>query len=335
YDSDPSFGNYKSKTLFAEAYTNVYLAEHLGLLAGVDYRGQKANIETTYGNLGSDSLHTDQVSGYASLLLKSIEGFSAELGGRYTHHSQFGSAFTYSINPSYLINKQVKVFVNISSGFRSPSIYNIASEYGNRNIKPEKSMSYEGGIQYINSSNTVNLRATAFARDIRDVIIFKSLFVAPYGQYDNANKQKDKGFELEATVRPADKWNITANYSYVDGKVTAPKGSKDTSYFNLYRRPKNTVNTTVGFQACRKFYASVGLRWVDKRQDQFYNSNTFSVENKTLASYYNLNVYGAWQATSYLKAFVDLQNVTDQQYFDAYGYNSRRFNFMAGVSVRF
>jgi vitamin B12 transporter len=31
--------------------------------------------------------------------------------------------------------------------------------------------------------------------------------------------------------------------------------------------------------------------------------------------------------------FLDLKNITNQKYFDILGYNSRKFNFMAGVSV--
>jgi vitamin B12 transporter len=265
--------------------------------------------------------------------LKELGGFNAELGARFTHHSVFGSAFTYSFNPSYLINKQVKLFANIASGFRAPSLYNLASEYGNASLKPEKSMSYEAGIQYINTNNTANLRVTYFNRIIKDVIIFKSLFVAPYGQYDNADKQKDHGFEVEAIVRPADKWSIVANYSFTDGKVSTLSAAtaKDTSFYNLYRRPKNTFNTTIGYQAGKKLFTSIGFRWVDKRDDLFFNSNTFATEKKVLGAYYNLDVYASYKAASFVKLFIDLRNITNQQYFDLYGYNSRRFNFMAGA----
>jgi vitamin B12 transporter len=336
-DFDPFHGVYKGKSLFAEAFANFNLHEHVGLLAGIDLRGQKANIETTYSNLGDDSLKANQFSGYASFFLKSLGGFNAELGGRFTNHSVFGSAFTYSFNPSYTINKEVKLFANIAYGFRAPSLYNLASEYGNRDLKPEKSMSYEAGIQYINTKNTLNLRFTWFSRTIKDVIIFKSIFVAPYGQYDNADKQKDNGFELEATIRPADKWSIVGNYSYVDGNVTTLSSAtgKDTSFYNLYRRPRNTINTTIGYQVSRKFFSSIGVRWVDKRDDLFFNNNTFATEKKVLSSYYNLDAYAAYQVKSFVKFFVDLCNITNQQYFDLYGYNSRRFNFMAGAVLSF
>ncbi|MBC7889691.1 MAG: TonB-dependent receptor [Ferruginibacter sp.] len=336
-DFDPFNGLYKGRSVFAETFTNLNLTDHVGLLAGADLRNQNADIETTYGKLGDDSLHATQVSGYASFFLKSLAGFNAELGGRITNHSKFGAAFTYSFNPSYIINKEVKLFANIASGFRAPTLYNLASEYGNIELEPERSTSLEAGVQYINLKNTINLRVVYFNRIIKDVIIFRSLFVAPYGKYYNADKQKGNGFEVEATIRPADRWNITANYAFVDGSVETKSGAtgKDTSIYNLFRRPKNALNVTVGFQPCKKFFVSAGTRWVDKRDDLYFNPNTFASERKELKAYYNLDLYASYQPVKAVKIFADLRNVTNQLYFDQFGYNNRRFNVMAGVVVMF
>ncbi len=335
-DYDPFNGVYKGKSIFADAYTNLNLQEHIGLLIGADLRNQKANIESTYGNLGEDSLKASQVSGYASLLVKNIGGFNAELGSRYTHHSAFGSAVTYSVNPSYLINSQVKLFANIATGFRAPALYNLASEYGNRNLKPERSNSYETGVQFFDKKNTANIRLTYFNRTIKDVIIFKSLFAPPYAIYENADKQKDHGFELEASWHPSEKWNITANYSFVDGKIETLTGAgKDTSFYNLYRRPKNMLNATAGYKANKKLFVSAGVKWVDKRQDLFFNNNTFETEKKELDAYYTLDAYISYQAHHTVKLFADFRNVTNRQYFDVYGYNSRQFNFMTGAIINF
>jgi vitamin B12 transporter len=332
-DFDPFKGLYKSKTYFAEAFTNLNLHEHIGVLAGADLRIQKADIETSYGKLGKDSLNSSLASAYASFFLKELGGFNLELGGRFTNHSDFGSAFTYSVNPSYLISKQVKIFANLSSGFRAPTIYNLASEYGNKDLDPERSISYEGGIQYIDPNNRLNIRATYFDRQVKDVIIFKNLFTAPYGQYDNADKQKDHGVEFEIAIKPSEKWSITANYAYVDGKIETSSAAtgKDTSFFNLIRRPKNTINFNIGFQATKKLFTSIGGRWVDKREDRFSNPATFATEKKILGSYYNLDAYAAYQVHKLVKLFVDLRNITDQQYSELYGYNTRQFNFMAGI----
>ncbi len=337
FDYDPYNATYKGNTIFAEVFTNLNLHKHLELLAGADLRNHKATVESTYGNLGDDSLKATQFSGYASLFVKDLSGFNVELGSRFTHHSVFGSSVTYAVNPFYFINKQVKIFANIASGFRSPSLYNLFSEYGNKKLKPEKSNSYEAGIQYLAKDNKWNVRVTYFNRNIQDVIIFKSLYVAPWGQYDNADKQKDQGVELEATLRPDTKWSISANYTYVNGKVEtlSAASGKDTSFYNLYRRPKNSFNTSVGYQASKKLYASIAIRWVDKRTDLYFNNNTFETEKKLLNAYYNVDLYAAYQVLKSVKIFVDLRNVTNKEYFDLYGYNNRRFNFMAGVTANF
>jgi len=334
-DYDPYWGDYKSKTLFAETFINIDLSSKAGLVAGLDMRDQKADIETAYGKIGSDSLKSTQYSGYASLLLKPAKGFSLETGARITHHSAFGSAFTYSINPSYTINDRVKLFANIGSAFRSPSVYQLASEYGNAGLEPEKTLTYEGGLQYFNPAQSVSIRATYFNRSTKDVIIFKPLSAPPYGQYDNADKQKDHGLELEATLRFSPKWKLNMNYAYVDGKIqTLTPDQKDTSYFNLYRRPKNNINATLGFQATGKWYISVGGRWVDSREDVFYNSAAFASEKVKMDAYYNLDLHTSYKVFSFLTLFADLRNITDQQYYEVYGYNTRGFNVMAGARVR-
>ena len=144
--------------------------------------------------------------------------------------------------------------------------------------------------------------------------------------------------EFEIIVRPAAKWNITANYAYVDGSIqTKTSGPivKDTSYYNLYRRPKNTLSATIDFQASKQFFTSIGFRAVGKRDDLFFNSNTFATEPKELKAYYNLDFYASYQPIASIKIFADLRNITDQEYFDQYGYNNRRFNFMAGAIFNF
>lgn len=336
-DFDPFHGRYKGTALFGEAYTNLSLQQHFSVLLGTDLRSQRANINTTYGELGSDSLHATQFSGYASAFVKNLGGFNAEIGGRYTHHSQFGSNTSWSVNPSYLLNRQWKLFANLSSGFRAPSLYNLASEYGNPSLRPERSISIEGGLQYFNTKNTMNIRLTAFQRQVKDLIVFTSLFTAPYGRYNNADRQNDHGLELEATIVPADHWKITANYTYTDGKVrtVSPASSKDTSYYNLYRRPKNAVNATIGYQPAAKWYTSIGFRWIDKRTDLYFNPNSFATEPIVLAAYYNVDAYLSYQANKSLRVFADARNITNQQYQELYGYNSRRFNFMAGVNFSF
>ena len=160
----PSFsiyqnGLYKSYSHFAEVYNHTELSKHTELLLGADFRHNATTQSylsvSDFGpyetSLGRDSANTSQGSLYASFFLKNISGFNAELGGRINNHSVYGWNGTYSINPSFNINDQWKVFVNVASAYHVPSLYQLYSEYGNKDLKPEKSQNYEGGIQFTTS----------------------------------------------------------------------------------------------------------------------------------------------------------------------------------------
>jgi len=91
-----------------------------------------------------------QASIYSSLQYNSeSNGFNAELGGRLNVHSRYGSNYTYTFNPSYNINARARIFASVSSGFKSPGIFQLYDIYsGNKNLQPEKSVNYEVGLQY-------------------------------------------------------------------------------------------------------------------------------------------------------------------------------------------
>ncbi|MFM2359431.1 MAG: hypothetical protein RLY16_1424 [Bacteroidota bacterium] len=335
-DYDPYDGTFIGKSLMGEAYGNFDLHKYWGLLVGFDTRKQEADITSTYSNLGSDQLYASQFNSFVSLYLKNWKGISAEAGVRYTHHTRSGDMATYTFNPSYTFGKGWKLFSNISTGFRAPTLYNIASEYGNTNLKPEKSVSLEGGIQYQPISGAFTTRLTWFNRTIKDVIVFNNLFVPPYGQYGNANSQKDHGLELEATIKPNKDFTIGFNYAYVYGRIHQPSelDGKDSATYNLYRRPKHVANLHLDYNIHPKWFASLGFRWIDQRIDQYYNSNTFSTELVKLDAYHQLDFYLSYQVKKTMKLFIDARNITNQNVVEVYGYNSRKFNAMGGLMLQ-
>ncbi|MBC7903695.1 MAG: TonB-dependent receptor [Gemmatimonadaceae bacterium] len=338
-----SDGRYKGVSRFAELYGNYSFGKYVEILAGGDWRDGKTDQTYTsvssFGPyespaLGDDSANTHQVSAFASLILKNLGGFGTEIGGRYNHHSVYKNNFTYTINPYFLIGERFKVFASVSSAFKAPGLYYLFSPYGNKSLKPEESTGYEGGLQY--SSKRIEARVVYFNRTIKNVIIFKSLSAAPYGVYENADKQQDNGVELELKVKPVAGLTIEANYTFVDGEITTSSANtgKDTTFFNLFRRPKHSINAIVGYQYQRLF-ASIGVRYVSKRDDVFYNSNTFGNEQTKLAAYQTINFFASYKAAKWIRLFADLKNITNEKYFDQYGFNTRRFNATAGVNLYF
>ena len=221
--------------------------------------------------------------------------------------------FTFSFNPSYVIKNSIKIFGNISSGFKAPSLYQVYSEYKPfaGELDPEKSLSIEGGIQYY--KNNVNLRAVYFSRNITNNIVFVNTNTPPYGYYANADKQKDRGLELEASI-DFGKVTLNANYVNLDGKIETKTGTKDTSFFNLYRRPRQTINLNVGIELCKSWNMNIGIQSISKRYEPVYNSAPVE-----MPAYYVWNLYSTYTITKNIKAFVDLKNITDEKYAEVRG----------------
>lgn len=332
-----SKGEYTGRSHFVELYSNIAVTKSLDVLVGIDYRNQLTDQNyfsvSAFGPytstpLSDDSAKVNQFGAYASLLVKDIAGFNVEIGGRYNNFNKYGDVFTFSFNPSYVIKNCFKIFGNISSGFKAPSLYQVYSEYRNPNkeLKPERSMSIEGGIQYY--KDRVNLRAVYFSRNIQDNIIFYSAGAPTYASYYiNADKQKDRGLELEASVDFGNV-NLTANYVNLDGKIETKTGSKDTAYFNLYRRPRQTINLNLGIAITKDWYLNTGIQSVSRRYEPVYMSAPIE-----MPAYYSWNLYSTYTLSKNAKMFVDLKNITGEKYAEVRGYNSRRFNFMAGIGL--
>ena len=333
-----SKGDFTGKSHFAELYSNIAVTKHIDVLVGADYRNQLSDQSYTsvssYGpynspTLSDDSVKVNQFGAYTSIVVKDIKGFNVELGGRYNNFNKYGNVFTFSFNPSYVIKNSIKIFANVSSGFKAPSLYQVYSEYRPAvgELSPEKSLSFEGGIQYY--KNNVNLRAVYFSRNITDNIVFVNSNNPPYGYYANADKQKDNGLELEASV-DFGKVTLNANYVNLDGKIETKTGTKDTAFFNLYRRPRQTINLNVGIELCKNWNMNIGVQSISKRYEPKYNAAPIE-----MPAYYVWNLYSTYSITKNIKAFADLKNITDEKYSEVRGYNSRRFNFMAGVNLNF
>ncbi|TMI95945.1 MAG: TonB-dependent receptor [Bacteroidetes bacterium] len=340
-----SRGSYKGQEHFIDAYIAMPVGNGSSkLTAGADFRTSNTDQEySTVGFFGpysskysKDSLHHNQLGLYAAFNLNTKKGFNLEIGNRLNIHSAYGSNYVFNINPSYLLNKKFKLFANVSTGYRTPSLYQLVSEYGNRDLKPESAFTVEGGVQYFSADSKFSGRLTGFERDVMDVIFFYFNPTTFQSQYINQDKQKDHGAELELAFKPTKNISLKAFYSFVDGKVTTVQNGKDTTYFNLIRRPKNSIGLNAGVRITEKLFVSSNLSWFDKRKDAYFDAMTFQTVNVELDSYILLDVYAEYAfCKNKLKLFADLRNISDSKYSETAGFNTLGFNGYGGVRFNF
>jgi vitamin B12 transporter len=324
---------YQGTSHFAEAYTNISFGKGFSMVGGMEYRRQATSQDyyylSNYGPfqpvpLSKDTSHTAQYSGYA-LLLYSKNGFSAGAGGRFNHHSVYGNNATFSFNPAYNINK-IKLFLNIASAYRVPSLYQLYSEYGNKMLKPEQSVSYEIGAEY--NSEKLFTRVTGFQRNIRDVFYFYTNPVTYAGTYINEDRQDDLGIETEASFKIAKELTLSANNTFVTGNIyTKDNVGKDTSYYNLYRRPKNIFNFNAEYKV-KKLLVSAHLRITSSTLEPLFGASP-----QRLNGYYTADFHSEYHLSNHFRLYADIRNFTNQRYFDQWGFATWGINFRAGVQV--
>jgi vitamin B12 transporter len=338
-----SKSNYNGKEHFADACLVYPFARIMHLVAGVDFRSsgsdQHYSSISLYGpyktDLGKDSLKQNQVGLYSAFTIRTRQGFNIELGGRFNHHSAYGNNFVFNFNPSYLFQQQWKLFVNISSAYKTPTLYQLYSEYGNNKLDPETAITVEGGIQYFTKDNRFSARATYFNRNVKNIIAFYTDPLTYRSYYINQDKQKDNGVELESSLQMGKTFSLKLFYVYVDGRIITKNAGKDTSYFNLVRRPKSSFGLTLGGNLTKRLYCSTRLNTVGRRTDITYDASFNPVEI-SLKNYALWNLYAEYAILkSRLKFFTDLHNITNTRYTEVYGFNTQGFNAAAGVRFNF
>lgn len=310
----------------AEAIFNYDINKYLDITSGTNFKYAKTSQFSTYDTL--KDLHNSIASVYTSLYLKAGI-FHMELGGRYNRHSKYGSNFTYTINPSLLLADEFKIFGTIASAFKTPSLYQLFSQYGNVDLKPETTTSYEAGFDWQLIKNTLAFNTVFYKYDTKDVIYFKNLPSHPYGVYDNGAFQKDKGFESTLSLN-LDKLSSSLYVAYVEGKQTDIAG-KETN--NLYRRPRNTLGINASYQICPSFSATVDYKYTGDRSDIKFNPD-FNSSIVALKHYNLVNAHLQYTASKRIGLFADLKNLFDEKYMDWVGYSTRGFNFMAGIKYQ-
>jgi len=335
-----SRGFYTAKEHFVDAYVHSPLSKKIQLVAGADFRYSESYQEyasiSLFGPytpppLSPDSLSHTQSAIYGALTFNSPKGFAFEAGNRLNFHSEYGTVNVYNLNPSYLWNERMKLFTNFSTGFRTPSLYQLFSEFGNRELKPEKAITWEGGVQFFSNNKKITGRAVYFIREIKDLIFFYTDFTTFDSWYINQDKQKDHGVELETNYNFS-KGDFRVFYSYVNGEITTRQNNKDTTFFNLLRRPKHSYGIHIGYQLNSHLYFSSHLSVFGERKDAYFDGVLFQNVDVTLKGYALWDLYIQYAiAKNRLKSFADLRNITDSRYSEVAGFNTRRFTITGGI----
>jgi vitamin B12 transporter len=258
---------------------------------------------------------------YATVVYNSDFGLNVNAGARMNNHNVYGNHIVYNVNPSYnFSNLPLKAIASYSTAYITPSLYQLYSQYGNLDLKPEENSTVEAGFETNLFSKKLTINAVGFYREETDAIDW---LASKYNNIDGTNNAK--GIETSITYNISTKLSANANYTFTE--VEQP----------LSRLiPKHKVNTSIDYKLSEK--ASFGLQYqfVDKRNDAFYNSSTSGTESISLAAYqlvhanFRLNVI-----KNRLSLFGTVNNILNEAFQENIGYATRGRNYKLGLNFQF
>ena len=229
-----------------------------------------------------------------------------QLGARLDDNSRFGSEFTGQIALGYDLNPAWQVRGSYGSAFRGP---NLSEQFspgfgglfaGNPELDPESSVSAELGLRWRHTS-LGEFSASVYRTDVDDLIAFNGAFF----QAINIDRARLTGVELGYSLAHED-WLLKANATFQDAEDL-------TTGEALLRRPEEKGSVTLD----RRF--SHGS-WIG--MELFYSGKRSDFGGITLNSYGLLNLRAGWAFSSAWRLEARGDNLTDEVYEPAYGFNA-------------
>ena len=310
--------------------------EYQGVFAIVDGWQATFGAEQETSRYIADTRERARIrSVYGQLVATPLTGLTATAGVRHDDHNVFGGKTTFGASGVYTPNAGATTLrASYSEGFKAPTLYQLASEYGNTALRPETARGWDAGVTQRLLDGAIEASATWFHRDSRNLITFVSCTAPltgicagrPFGTYDNVAKARAQGLEVGLALRPVDAFRVQASYTYLD----AENRSTGTATFGraLVRRPKHSVNASVDYDWAFGLSTGATLTHVGSSFDTATNSR--KIEGYVLA-----DIRASAPITRQVALYARVENLFDTHYETIFRYGTPGRAGYAGVRLSY
>lgn len=266
-------------------------------------------------------------------------------GVRLDENTEFGS----SVNPRASIAYRVpawgmKVRTSGGTGIKEPSFLENfglgASLQGNPDLDPERSVSWDVGVDQTFGEDDATLSITYFQNRFRDLVAF-----VPSGSvftWENIQEAVSYGLETLLAVRITSAVAIGATYTFLRTRVTEDGGQSDTAFVEgdeLLRRPRHSGSAFIDLDGAG-VRANLAAIIVGPRVDRDF-AVSFAGDRVRMDGYVRVDLavgYRLWSDPEERRSFdlkLLIQNLLDKDYSEVFSTSSPGFNALAGVELTF
>jgi vitamin B12 transporter len=275
----------------------------------------------------------DVTSAIADFQGRATDDITYLLSVRFDDHSDFDDITTGRASLAWELGETTTLRANIGTGQKTPTFterfgYFPGQFVGNPALKPERSLSYDIGIDQ-QLFDAASFQIALFEQDIEDEIdgfVFDpDTFLFTAENLDT--KSKRRGVELSARWTVSDRLGLNFNYTYTDA---SENGAKE------LRRPRHAGS----FHADYSFLESRGrltlaADYGGTRHDIYFPPWPNPSEIVTLENYWLVDLAAQYKVSGSVNLFARGSNLLDTKYEQVYGYRTSGRAVYGGIQVRF
>ncbi len=287
------------------------------------------------------------------------EKFFLTLGSRLTHNEFFGNHLSPRAYLVYNATDTLSLKGGVATGYKTPNVNQISPEvgtiqrgwsvvdFGNKDLKPEKSTTYEVGAYYDNQADFRG-SVTLFRNEFKDKILdtdgskrvngipaFGTCTNAPdvtcpgWGTYFNIEGATVWGVELSGDYDILSNLNLSSNYTYNKSKIktgnptiNTPNGPMKFSQTGLNRldgksltaTPEHTLHATLTYKPIKSVKTFFGANYESKLTSVNFGAGNSVRENTKDLLTFDTGV--SWDANKHLTLSLNAYNIFDNVRYD-------------------
>ena len=281
------------------------------------------------------------------------------LGSRLTHNEFFGNHLSPRAYLVYNATDTLSLKGGVATGYKTPNINQISPEvgtiqngwkivdFGNKDLKPEKSTTYEVGAYYDNQADFRG-SVTLFRNEFKDKILdtdgskrvngipaFGTCTGAPsmgcpgWGTYFNIEGATVWGVELSGDYDILSNLNLSSNYTYNKSKIktgnptiNTPNGPMKFSQTGLNRldgksltaTPEHTLHATLTYKPIKSVKTFFGANYESKLTSVNFGAGNSVRENTKDLLTFDTGI--SWDANKHLTLSLNAYNIFDKVRYD-------------------
>ena len=324
---------FNAQSIVVDAFNRYNFSDTFYTVLGINYQDNQMETftipfgETDFSQaIDPETAQFTITDPYVNVVYVSDFGLNVNAGARLNNHSEYGSHFVYSVNPSYKIDLEfgyVKGLASYSTAFITPSLYQLFEpSFGNPDLEPEENQTIEVGAEF-NIKDRATLSLVYFTRNEDNFIDFVDTggFVFQYQNIDESFTAS--GLELVAQIKVIKDMNLNLNGTYTTL-------DEDLSL----RIPEIKVNTRLDYALSELMQISLSYQYNDEREDLVFNNETFENDSVTLDSYGLLDFYISHKIiNNKMTVFANLTNIFNEDYQELFGFTTKGRGFNLGFNL--